>query len=138
MARRGRALGCCAAIFTFAALALVLVPGALALIPIKTNTTIVVADPGGPSVTYSGRLTTKLSKGKPSRETRRAARKCLRGRTVIVESDAGELGRTTSNAKGIWSVSAAKAPPGLNPRVAIYRDVRGDVLCGVILKHFEL
>jgi hypothetical protein len=79
---------------------------------------------------------TKLGKGKPSREARRAARRCLRGRPVIVESDGGVIARTKSNAKGAWSVTGAKAPPGLHPRVIVSRDVRGEVLCGIILKHF--
>jgi hypothetical protein len=35
-------------------------------------------------------------------------------------------------------VTGAKAPPGSEPRVFIPRNIRGDVLCGVISKHFEI
>ena len=46
-----------------------------------------------------------------------------------------QIGKAVTDADGHWSVTGAKPPPGADVKVLVCRDVRGDVLCGVISKH---
>jgi len=107
---------------------------ALGLVPVKTNTTIIVTALDPTTATYSGKVTTKLAK-KAQDQGLKGARKCRRARAVEVSYLGSQIGKAVTDADGDWSVTGAKPPPGADVKVLVSRDVRGDVLCGVISKH---
>jgi hypothetical protein len=110
---------------------------AAALVPIDTRTTITVTTLSATTATYSGKLTTRLKKGKPDSESRRAARNCLRGRNVSISNLGREFGSAVTDGKGNWSITGPKPAPGGDVKVLVARDVRKDVLCGVISVHSQ-
>jgi len=106
---------------------------AIALIPVETRTPVTVASTGPTTATYSGKVRTFLKKGKLDRQKRRALRNCLRGRRVSIDYLGRSIGETVTDSSGNWTISGSKPSPGGEVDVLVSRDVRGGVLCGVIL-----
>ena len=109
---------------------------AQALAPVLTDTTIIVTPLTSATATYSGRVTTKTKNkgGLDKRARKRAARRCVKGRDIDITFLGADIGRAVTDKSGNWTVTGTKPAAGTQVRVHVSRDVRGDVLCGVILK----